>query len=96
MEEQPPPKRKGVGSNPIGATNYNGEIAMHCPKCGDEITGVFMQMTVHGVIYKEEDNDLSSYPQLEHDIADPDTLAECGDCGHEAELRAFFPGDANA
>ena len=74
---------------------------MKCPSCGDAITGVFFQQTVSAVIYAPHDDDdppvdLCSYPELEADIADPDTMAKCGDCDHEAELRDFFPGDINA
>lgn len=74
---------------------------MKCPNCGDEITGVIMQVTTDGIIYKEEPGetvaDLASYPELgEVDGLMPDTMAECMDCDHKAELRDFFPGDINA
>ncbi len=69
---------------------------MKCPNCGDEITGVAMEVTTSGVIYKEDGNDLCSYPELVGTAADPGTMAECMDCEHEAELRDFFPGDVNA
>lgn len=73
---------------------------MKCPNCGDEITGVAMQLTTSGVIYKEEEGepaaDLCSYPELEADTVEADTAAQCMDCGYEAHLRDFFPGDVNA
>lgn len=73
---------------------------MHCPNCGDEITGVIMEVTTSGIIYREEEGepaaDLCSYPELEADGVDPDIQAQCMDCDHKAELRDFFPGDVNA
>lgn len=76
---------------------------MKCPnpECGDTITGVIMQLTTDGIIYKEEPGepmaDLSSYPELgSYDCLMPDTMARCMDCQHEAEVRDFFPGDINA
>ncbi len=73
---------------------------MNCPNCGDEITGVVMKVITSGVIFKEERNepkaDLCSYPELEADMVDAGTMAECMDCEHKAELRDFFPGDINA
>ncbi len=75
---------------------------MECPKCKDKITGVIMSITIDGIIYKESEPgepvaDLSNYPILgEYDCLMPDHAARCMDCGHEAEVRDFFPGDVNA
>ena len=75
---------------------------MKCPNpdCGDAITGVHLMITVSGVIYAEGDGyppvDLYSYPELEADVADPNTEAECMECEQKAALRDFFPGDINA
>jgi len=73
---------------------------MHCPNCGDEITGVSMRVVTTGIIYREDQDepvaDLCSYPELEADSVEPDIQARCMDCDHEAELRDFFPGDVNA
>ena len=76
---------------------------MKCPNpdCGDAITGVIMQLTTDGIIYKEQPGeevaDLSFYPVLgEYDCLMPDTMARCMDCKYEAEVRDFFPGDVNA
>ncbi len=73
--------------------------AMKCPKCGDKITGLVVPMQVEGVMYKEWDDviaDLCSYPELESECADPDSIASCMDCDYKGELRGFFPGDINA
>lgn len=68
-----------------------------CPNCGDEITGIMMQVMSTGIIYKEGPGepkaDLCSYPELESNPVDAGTMAECMDCYHKAELRDFFPSD---
>jgi len=78
---------------------------MKCPNpdCGDAITSVSFMQTVQAVIYAPDDDDphgphvdLCSYPELEADVADPYTMAECMDCEHKAKLWNFFPGDINA
>ena len=61
---------------------------MKCPKCGDKCTGIFIQITVTGVMYA--DFEIGDYPELAPECAEPTDLAQCMDCDYIARLNYFY------